>query len=44
VQEQLHNLSNTSNGIASLHGKMKAVIPHIEDDQIILYAAVQVKM
>ena len=43
VQEQLKNLGNTPNAIASLQEKMEAVIPHIEDDQIILYAAVEGK-
>ena len=43
VQEQLDNLGNTPNAIVSLQEKMEAVIPHIEDDQIILYAAVEGK-
>lgn len=43
VQEQLDNLENTSEAIKSLQEKMEAIIPHIEDDQIILYAAVEGK-
>ena len=43
VQEQLDNLGNNPNAIVSLQEKMEAVIPHIEDDQIILYAAVEGK-
>lgn len=43
VQEQLDNLGNTPNAIVSLQEKMEAVIPHIEDDQIILYASVEGK-
>ena len=43
VQEQLDNLENTSDAIESLQEKMEAIIPHIEDDQIILYAAVEGK-
>ena len=43
VQEQLDNLGNTPTAIVSLQEKMEAVIPHIEDDQIILYAAVEGK-
>jgi saccharopine dehydrogenase-like NADP-dependent oxidoreductase len=43
VQEQLTNLGNTPNSIKGLQEKMEAVIPHIEDDQIVLYAAVEGK-
>lgn len=43
VQEQLDNLENTAEAIKSLQEKMEAIIPHIEDDQIILYAAVEGK-
>ena len=43
VQEQLQNLGNTSDVINSLQEKMEAAIPHVEDDQIILYAAVEGK-
>lgn len=43
VKEQLVHLKNTSDPISRLQEKMEAVIPHIEDDQIILYAAVEGK-
>lgn len=43
VQDQLSNLGNSDNSIITLQQKMEAVIPHIEDDQIILYAAVEGK-
>ncbi|WP_035672102.1 saccharopine dehydrogenase family protein [Flavobacterium sp. 83] len=43
VQEQLTNLGNTPEAIKSLQEKMEAIIPHIEDDKIILYAAVEGK-
>tara|TARA_R110001583_G_scaffold4351_1_gene25157 strand:+ start:1334 stop:2476 length:1143 start_codon:yes stop_codon:yes gene_type:complete len=43
VQEQLSNLGNTPNAINYLQQKMEAIIPHIEDDQIVLYAAVEGK-
>jgi saccharopine dehydrogenase-like NADP-dependent oxidoreductase len=43
VQAQLSNLGNTQNAINYLQQKMEAIIPHIEDDQIILYAAVEGK-
>jgi saccharopine dehydrogenase-like NADP-dependent oxidoreductase len=43
VQEQLDNLGNTPEKIKNLQKKMQAIIPHIEDDQIVLYAAVQGK-
>ena len=43
VQTQLDDLDNTADTIKSLQEKMEAIIPHIEDDQIILYAAVQGK-
>ena len=43
VQEQLIKLGNTSDTIKSLQEKMEAVIPHIEDDKIVLYAAVEGK-
>lgn len=43
LQEQLDNLENTSDAIKNLQEKMEAVIPHVEDDQIILYAAVEGK-
>ena len=43
VEEQRRVLGNTPDAIAALHHKMVAVIPHIEDDKIILYAAVEGK-
>lgn len=43
VQEQLTNLGNTPDAIKSLQEKMEAIIPHIEDDKIVLYAAVEGK-
>ncbi|MFV5699745.1 saccharopine dehydrogenase family protein [Flavobacterium sp. ZT3R17] len=43
IQEQLSNLGNTSDAIKSLQEKMEAIIPHIEDDKIVLYAAVEGK-
>lgn len=43
VQEQITSLRNTSNIIEDLQEKMEAVIPHIEEDKIILYAAVEGK-
>lgn len=43
VQEQLSNLGNTTNAIKYLQQKMEAIIPHIEDDQIVLYASVEGK-
>jgi saccharopine dehydrogenase-like NADP-dependent oxidoreductase len=43
VQAQLAGLKNNPNAIAALQQKMEAMIPHIEDDRIILYAAVEGK-
>lgn len=43
VQEQLDNKGNTAENIKNLQQKMETVIPHIEDDQIVLYAAVEGK-
>jgi saccharopine dehydrogenase-like NADP-dependent oxidoreductase len=43
IQQQLLNLVNLDNSIIDLQQKMEAVIPHIEDDQIILYVAVEGK-
>lgn len=43
IEEQLTLLENTTDTIKSLQEKMETVIPHIEDDQIILYAAVEGK-
>jgi saccharopine dehydrogenase-like NADP-dependent oxidoreductase len=41
IREQLISLNNSDNIIAELHQIMIAIIPHIEDDQIVIYAAVQ---
>lgn len=43
VEEQRSGLGNTPEAIAALQHKMEAMIPHIEDDKIILYAAVEGK-
>lgn len=43
IQAQLDDLDNTADTIKRLQEKMEAIIPHVEDDQIILYAAVQGK-
>ncbi|MFV5695413.1 saccharopine dehydrogenase family protein [Flavobacterium sp. LB3P122] len=43
IQEQLINLGNSPDGIKSLQEKMEGIIPHIEDDKIIIYAAVEGK-
>ncbi|TDD74402.1 saccharopine dehydrogenase family protein [Flavobacterium caseinilyticum] len=42
IQTQLDDLETTDT-IKSLQEKMEAIIPHVEDDQIILYAAVEGK-
>ncbi len=43
VKEQLAGFNNEKDKIAALQKKMEEVIPHIEDDRIILYAAVEGK-
>ncbi|MDD3721737.1 MAG: saccharopine dehydrogenase C-terminal domain-containing protein [Lutibacter sp.] len=43
VQEQLDHSGNKAEKIKNLQQKMEAIIPHIEDDQIVLYAAVEGK-
>ena len=43
VEEQLVGLGNTLEDISTLQQKMEDSIPHIEDDNIILYAAVEGK-
>lgn len=43
IQAQLDDLNNTADTIKYLQEKMEAIIPHVEDDQIILYAAVEGK-
>jgi saccharopine dehydrogenase-like NADP-dependent oxidoreductase len=40
VKEQLAGFKNEKDKIAALQRRMEEVIPHIEDDRIILYAAV----
>lgn len=43
VEKQLSTLKNTPNTITSLQQTMEAIIPHVEDDKIVLYAAVEGK-
>jgi len=43
IQEQLVGLGNSKSSVITLQQKMEAKIPHIEDDHIILYAAVEGK-
>lgn len=43
VEEQLAGFGNTREAITALQQKMEAMIPHNEDDRIILYAAVEGK-
>jgi saccharopine dehydrogenase-like NADP-dependent oxidoreductase len=43
VDKQLSDLKKSGNKIAALQQKMQAEIPNIEEDQIILYAAVEGK-
>lgn len=43
IQTQLKDLDNTADTIKSLQEKMEDIIPHVEDDQIILYAAIEGK-
>jgi saccharopine dehydrogenase-like NADP-dependent oxidoreductase len=43
VDSQLSPLKNTAEAISSLQSKMEEVIPHIEEDQIVLYASVEGK-
>ena len=43
LENEIKHFTRTENIIADLQSKMEAVIPHIEDDQIILYAAVEGK-
>ncbi|UFH34736.1 saccharopine dehydrogenase family protein [Flavobacterium acetivorans] len=43
VEEQISNFEHSSDRIKQLQQKMESVIPHIEDDQIVLYAAVEGK-
>jgi saccharopine dehydrogenase-like NADP-dependent oxidoreductase len=41
VEEQIDEIGNGNNKIALLQAKMEGVIPHLEDDLVIVYAAVQ---
>src|SRR5690554_1412566 len=43
VEEQINNLSDSNKPIEALQHIMENQIPHIEDDQIVLFAAVQGK-
>ncbi|MFD1094997.1 saccharopine dehydrogenase family protein [Salegentibacter chungangensis] len=43
VDRQLKNLEGKADSISRLQQKMQDAIPHLEDDQIILYAAVEGK-
>ncbi len=43
VEEQMADSGNSDEEIAALQHKMEAMIPHLEDDKIILYAAVEGK-
>jgi saccharopine dehydrogenase-like NADP-dependent oxidoreductase len=43
IQEELRDSKNTATPIKDLQQKMEAIIPHNEDDQIVLYAAVEGK-
>ena len=43
VQKQIIGLGNAHDTVSALQHKMEAKIPHIENDQIILYAAVEGK-
>jgi saccharopine dehydrogenase-like NADP-dependent oxidoreductase len=43
VEEQLTELESPINAISDLQHKIESLIPHIEDDQIVLYAAVEGK-
>ncbi|ESU25012.1 saccharopine dehydrogenase [Flavobacterium enshiense DK69] len=43
VEKQLAGSGNSNDAIKDLQEKMEAVIPHIEDDQIVLYATVEGK-
>lgn len=43
IDEQRSGLGNTREAIADLQHKMESLVPHIEDDKIILYAAVEGK-
>jgi len=41
IQEQLDAMGDTADPIAALQQRMEAVVPHMEDDRVVLYAAVE---
>jgi saccharopine dehydrogenase-like NADP-dependent oxidoreductase len=43
IENQISELNDAKDIIKRLHKKMEAVIPHIEDDQIVFYTAVEGK-
>jgi saccharopine dehydrogenase-like NADP-dependent oxidoreductase len=43
VGQQLSNLPQSTNKIKALQEKMEAVIPHLEDDMVVLYASIEGK-
>lgn len=43
VGEQLNSMGKSTNALKELQERMEAVIPHIEEDQIILFASVEGK-
>jgi saccharopine dehydrogenase-like NADP-dependent oxidoreductase len=43
VEQQLSKLPQSTNKIKALQEKMEAVIPHLEDDMVVLYASVEGK-
>lgn len=43
IQKQINSKDDTTTAIQKLQHKMEVAIPHIEDDQIVLYAAVEGK-
>jgi saccharopine dehydrogenase-like NADP-dependent oxidoreductase len=43
VEQQLSNLPQSTNKIKALQEKMEVVIPHLEDDMVVLYASVEGK-
>lgn len=43
VQEQIKTKDNTTSAIEKLQHSMEVAIPHVEDDQIVIYAAVEGK-
>jgi len=41
IEKQIKKIGNTTSTIKELQHKMQEAIPHIDDDQIVLYAAIQ---